>query len=793
MYLVRSFRFSTYLTLAMACVCLGYAEGRLLPESPFITGAVILSIGVAYHFEGRWSLSLRDANILGGVLILTLIGWGVYRLTHKPPEIEYVPFPAVVLPYLGPVLMILVPAKLFRPKHYGDFWAMQGIGLLAVALGCAMANDMFFGVLLIAYMFCFAWSISLFHLYREARVSEVSAWKTKRATTTYLFRSAWRWSVVISPIGLLLFLATPRPTDSKWELPMAMRGRIETGLADSNIDLNRTGTLEQDKELAFSVEAKDADGAAKLDLDPNQRWRSTSLAVYDGGKWLQGREPERVLIGAMERPPSKVNSPPRTDGLRLPDFGPRSYTLTYTLERPAAAMTIAASPILWRPNDRPPIQMLGSRAGPVRQRPDRSFDWMRPIVLGRPAYVQVTAATSESDLGPAMTGQLALSNDYLEFLTRLPGQVSDRLRRYTSHLLARYVQEGRLAASAIEDVHPFTGLPGSRHHEAIARVLEHHLSSSGEFRYTTQLERVDRNLDPVEDFLFNTKAGHCQRFASALALMLRSQGIPAQLVLGFRGCETLGSGRYEIRQYHAHAWVEAVIQRSPPAQVLPLRPGEAPIASPTAQHWLSLDPTPAGSPEKEEKNGFGDWLEQTLSRGENFFKHFILAYDAAARQKAFDSIAGRIEEFRDDVASGEITWPVAIVGGCALLIPTTVLVRWRLRRRRRLTPQEIAQRRFEMLVPFHSRLLELLARHGIQPRAGQTALEFAKEASGELAKAGADSVADIPVQIADAYYRARFGDRMPSISQRQELDDALNRLAEALKTFPVRQPLNGTT
>ena len=42
MNLLRSFRLSTYLTLAMACLCLGYAEGTLLPESPYITGSVIV-------------------------------------------------------------------------------------------------------------------------------------------------------------------------------------------------------------------------------------------------------------------------------------------------------------------------------------------------------------------------------------------------------------------------------------------------------------------------------------------------------------------------------------------------------------------------------------------------------------------------------------------------------------------------------------------------------------------------------------------------------------------------------
>ena len=98
-----------------------------------------------------------------------LVGWIAFQFVAKLTDLVlHLPFPAFILPFLGPVLMILIPAKLFRPKHNGDYWAMHGIGLLAVALGCAMANDMFFGVLLIGYLFCFSWSMSLFYLIREA-------------------------------------------------------------------------------------------------------------------------------------------------------------------------------------------------------------------------------------------------------------------------------------------------------------------------------------------------------------------------------------------------------------------------------------------------------------------------------------------------------------------------------------------------------------------------------------------------------------------------------------------------
>ena len=62
---LRSFRLSTYLTLVLACLRRGDAEGDLLPEVPYITVGAIASIGIAYRVEGRWSLSRRWANSVG--------------------------------------------------------------------------------------------------------------------------------------------------------------------------------------------------------------------------------------------------------------------------------------------------------------------------------------------------------------------------------------------------------------------------------------------------------------------------------------------------------------------------------------------------------------------------------------------------------------------------------------------------------------------------------------------------------------------------------------------------------
>src|SRR5207247_958097 len=163
------------------------------------------------------------------------------------------------------------------------------------------------------------------------------------------------------------------------------------------------------------------------------------------------------------------------------------------------------------------------------------------------------------------------------------------------------------------------------HHEAIARAFRDHLSQRADLVYSTTIRRAKKDVDPVEDFLFHSRAGHCERFATTLALMLRAEGIPAVLVLGFKGCEHVGEGRYVVRQEHAHAWVEALISR-------PASGGAEPRAR--VWHWLSLDPSPVAAA--------GDAAEGTagglIAWGRSAFDRFFFNYTAEQRERAIGAL-----------------------------------------------------------------------------------------------------------------------------------------------------------
>ncbi len=96
------------------------------------------------------------------------------------------------------------------------------------------------------------------------------------------------------------------------------------------------------------------------------------------------------------------------------------------------------------------------------------------------------------------------------------------------------------------------GTPSER-----ARRIERHLLF--EFEYTQEF--IGRGGDrPIEYFLLEARRGHCEYFASAMVLLLRSQGIPARLITGFYGAEYAPWERsWVVRQSNAHAWVEGYL------------------------------------------------------------------------------------------------------------------------------------------------------------------------------------------------------------------------------------------
>jgi transglutaminase-like putative cysteine protease len=324
-----------------------------------------------------------------------------------------------------------------------------------------------------------------------------------------------------------------------------------------------------------------------------------------------------------------------------------------------------------------------------------------------------------------------------------------------------------------------------------ARRLVAYLRDSGEFGYTLDIRPVDPDRDPVEDFLFNRKAGHCEYFASALTLMLRAADVPSRLVSGYKGVEkNRFSGRYEVQGRHAHAWVEAYIDG----------------------HWQLLDPTPPDArSEVVSQVGvrLGLWSQIRLALSDAWSNYVVKLDDLQQRTllapiKQFAIALGRwIRDGRTrlvDTLKGAGTvlanperwfsWQggavsfVLLSGLLGLFLAARRLYRhWLAAHRERQRLWSHAERQVE----FYERFRQVCTRLGLRRRPTQTQREF----TAAVARALSDpNAAEHPAPldgldvIADAFYRVRFGHHELDAAALAEIDRRLSAL-EAVTALPA--------
>ncbi len=251
------------------------------------------------------------------------------------------------------------------------------------------------------------------------------------------------------------------------------------------------------------------------------------------------------------------------------------------------------------------------------------------------------------------------------------------------------------------------------------------------FFYTTTPPLL--NVNPVDDFLFSTRAGFCEHYASSFAVLMRAAGIPARIVTGYQGGELNTVGNYMVvRQADAHAWTEVWLND---------------------EGWVRIDPTAAVSPARVEA-GVGAALPQTealpaMLRGEYAWLHRArMTWDSAANswnQLVLGYTQDRQRQLMRQVGIDAATWHSMIMvmfivtGIITLLLAGSLLYRLRAAR-----PDPVAKA--------YARFCERLSRLGLtrHPSEGPDAFRRrARAARPELAG---------PINaISELYIKLRYG------------------------------------
>jgi transglutaminase-like putative cysteine protease len=295
---------------------------------------------------------------------------------------------------------------------------------------------------------------------------------------------------------------------------------------------------------------------------------------------------------------------------------------------------------------------------------------------------------------------------------------------------------------------------------ARARAIETRLRT--DYGYTLELPPA-RTADPLANFLFVRRRGHCEYFASAMAVMLRSLGVPARLATGFEsGVYNPLTGQWLMRASDGHAWVEAWL------------PGRG---------WTTFDPTPSANYAASSAPGrFALYLDAART----FWSRWIVNFDSTRQGALADRFdeAARVAGIRwfDSLWDTGNTWQRRAAAWVRRFGPWLVAAVLFAAGLRRFGPRAIRALRLRIRVGrarrrpatagdatlLYGRMLALLERRGYRKPSWFTPDEFAASLPpGALAAAVAE--------FTTAYNALRFGRRAPDRPRMASLLEELSR------------------
>jgi protein-glutamine gamma-glutamyltransferase len=239
--------------------------------------------------------------------------------------------------------------------------------------------------------------------------------------------------------------------------------------------------------------------------------------------------------------------------------------------------------------------------------------------------------------------------------------------------------------------------------------------------------------NPIDAFLFNTKKGFCEHYATSFVYLMRAAGVPARIVTGYQGGELNPNGNYLIvRQSDAHAWAEVWLEN---------------------KGWVRIDPTAAVSPERVEQ-GISEALRDSdelplLARNSfpllkkaflnfdsinNGWNQWVLGYDDKTQMEFLNNLTGKKLGLSDLV--------FAMMGAIMLVMLATSYFLFRQMKAQLSPAQQVYQQ-----------YLKKLKRANLQPNIGEGALDFAARAAQQL-----PSQQQSILQIAASYNALQYSD-----------------------------------
>lgn len=468
------------------------------------------------------------------------------------------------------------------------------------------------------------------------------------------------------PWALFLFVLFPRLDHPLWRLPQSEPiGR--TGISDT-MRPGSIGELIRSPEVAFRADiVGDALPASAL------YWRARVLWAYDGEAWRPDEEPPtRQAAGLRDGADSGDER-----GAEVPGAGPREYNVTleatqktwlYLLDRGVAVS-----------------DNLGARHSA-----DGEFFARSPV--DRP--LRYRARSWLQGMPQPLTRRA------LQLSLALPDG-NPRSRELAAGWMARYADPWQRVQAAMR------------------------LFAEAPFAYT--LSPPPLGKAQVDSFVFDTRRGFCEHYASSFVFLMRAAGVPARVVIGYQGGEYNPLGKhYVIRQSDAHAWAEVWL---------------------AGRGWVRVDPTSAVAPSRVESGVDAALASEDLGalrdlRAPGWLRELRWGFDGLTykwQRWVLEYDRGQQNRLLDRAGLGN-RLPQLLAVGIAMLSLAALAPMWL--RRRRVDPVQA----------LYDRYCAVLARHGIARGVAEGPNAFATRAETTLPQAAASVRA-----FTDNYVAWRYG------------------------------------
>jgi len=630
---------------------------------------------------------------------------------------------------LAHLILFLSAVKLLQRKADRDWFFLYLISFFTVLLAAGLTASPVFLATLIIYLLCVLSTVVAFEIQKARK--KVTATQTRLLVSpdSTLFRKLpmrlWRRRYLetrrlpLVSVGLLIlivvlalpfFLIAPRTASSA----LRRGGNGVSGFIgfSDNVTLGQIGQLKGNDEIFMHVRVETSSAVPSAGL----RWRGVALDQFTGKGWKKS-----IVAEASERKESESGF----FKLGTTEDIARLTAQTFYVE-PVDTPVLFGAPRVVAVQGSLPFVRIDSE-GAIQTRP---HDQERLVY-------KVYSDTTEP-------GANILRSDRLQYFVE-----SARYLEPPANLDPRV---STLAHDVIQTNHAQNGYDA-------AREIETYLRQS--YRYTLDLKAG--GPDPLSDFLFNVKQGHCEYFATAMAVMLRTQGIASRVVNGFLPGEyNETAGAFTVRQSDAHSWVE--------------------VYFPQTNSWVTFDPTPPAGRVTKARSGLAGMLSKYSEALELMWFQYVVGYDKQEQRSLVTSMRKRLLELQRDSVNGVdrartalpfLMKPILIGLASLTSLVMVVFLTRRVRHlgwRRGLKVWQTGSETETTRIEFYERLLRALEKQGIKRELYQTPLEFAATIGANEARA-----------ITDAYNRVRFGEERLSEAERSQIESLLTRIEQSRK------------